>query len=287
MTELSPLRVGRITGSRVSKILGKSPYGDRASVLREMVRERLGGVTEFTGNIATQWGLDHENEAITEYERYRGVMVTEGQEIAIHPTHDYLAVTPDGLVGDAGMVEVKCPYRAGYISIEDRPDYFEQIQLQLHVTGRAWSDFVVWRTTGISVSTVLRDDGWLTQHRGEFEEFMVEYETIIANPDLAAPFLDATGPDERDDFDWQLAAVEYLEANAALKRAETARDTARGRLIELAGDEPARGGGVLLLRTERKGSVDYAKAVKENLPGVDLEPYRKAGSVVVSVRVAS
>jgi putative phage-type endonuclease len=286
MSELSPERVGRITGSRVAGILGVSPYNDRDSVMREMVRQRLGAPAEFSGNIATEWGLEHEPEAVGEYEKFRGVMVHSDQQIVIHPTLDYLAVTPDGLIGDTGLLEVKCPYKAGYTSIEDRPDYAEQVQLQLFVTGRDWADFVVWRPTGIAVSRVERDPSWWANRGGALDAFIAEYESIIYDDTKHAVFLDEMEP-ERDDFDWQLAAVEYLEAHAALKRAETEREQARARLVQLAADVPARGAGVSVTRAERKGSLDYSKAAKDLLTGYDLEPYRKPSTTVVTVRVAS
>lgn len=288
MTALSPQRVGRVTASRVPAILGVSPYGDRDSVMREMVRERLGLPSEFTGNIATEWGTDHEPEAITEYEKYRGVMVHNAQVFVVHRSIDYLGCTPDGLIGETGMVEAKCPYRAGYTSIEERPDYYEQIQHQLEVLDREWCDFVVWRPSGLAVSRVGRDPGWWANRGDHLDAFIAEYEDIIYDTDRHQPFMDdADQTPVRDDFDWQMAALEYLEARAAADRAEKAREAARATLITLAGGEPARGAGVALSVDDRRGAVDYKRLLAEHLPTVDLESYRKPSSVVTTVRVAS
>lgn len=290
MTTLSPDRVGRITGSRVAGILGLSPYTDRAAVLRQMVRERLNVPSEFTGNIATEWGKQNEPAATAEYERYRGVMVHSDQSFVIHRSLDYLGCTPDGLIGETGMVEIKCPFRAGYNSIDERPDYAAQIQLQLEVLDREWCDFVVWRTTGLSVSRVGRDPGWLPANLSVLDAFIAEYEDVIhdTESDQHGLYLEDTETiPVRDDFDWQMAALEFLEARAAADRAAAARDAARDRLVNLAAGEPAKGAGVSVSVTERSGSVDYKAAVTHLLPGRELGEYRRPSTMVTTVRATA
>src|SRR3546814_19370154 len=95
---LSPLRVGRITGSRVGAILGLNPYSKPADVLREMVREHFGAEREFTGNAATDYGKEKEPDALAAYEAERGVMTYGGDDCIVHPVYGFLAVPPAGLV---------------------------------------------------------------------------------------------------------------------------------------------------------------------------------------------
>lgn len=282
MTALSPLRVGRVTGSRIAGILGLSPYSDRDSVLREMVRQRFGAAEEFTGNIATEYGVDNEAQAIADYERRNGGLTHSLQSVHVHPVHDFLMVTVDALVGDDGLVEAKCPYRAAYSHIDQRPDYEAQIRLQLACTGREWADFVVWRPDGLSVSRVTAD-GWLNAVLPNLCEFMAEYQTIVDDPELAAPFLEPLS-EGRSDFDWQMAAIDYLEADAELKRVTELRDAARAALLALSPERDARGCGVQVIHAATKGTIDYRKAADDLLPGHDLEPYRKPAKVVTSVR---
>lgn len=286
MTALSPLRVGRITGSRVAAVLGISPYQTRDGVLREMVRQFHGAPDEFNGNIATQWGERNEPEAIARYEQMTGLLVHGSQEIVIHPEHDWLAVTPDGLVGDDGLLEVKCPYAAVYTHVSERPDYAAQLQLQLAVTGREWADFFVWRPDGVSVEQVARDPAWLDLVLPALREFMAEYHAVVDDPERAAEHLtDRVG--ERSDDEWVRAAMAFLDADAELRAAEATKDEARAVLLALAGENNARGAGVSVTHAQRKGSIDYAKAAKDLLTGYDLEQYRKPGSVVVTVRQAA
>ena len=145
-TQLSPMRTGRITASRVGAILGVNKYQTRDDVMREMVRGHFGAEPEFTGNDATEYGNLHEDDARTAYEATCGVLVLDAQDFIPHPEHGWIGVSPDGLVGDDGMVEIKCPWRAKYMSVAEKPEYAAQIQLQLACTGRAWCDFVIWRS---------------------------------------------------------------------------------------------------------------------------------------------
>lgn len=280
MTELSPLRKGRITGSRIAPILGLSPYSTRVDVLREMVRQAHGVPAEFTGNVATEYGNEHEPDAMAAYEQSRGVMLHSAQDFVVHPQHDFLGVSPDGLVDDNGMVECKCPYRATYTHIDERPDYEAQIRLQLECTSREWTDFVVWRESGTQVSRVTHDPEWLPSVLPTLLGFMEEYLEVVSSDELSAPHL-APLKDQRTDAEWALASQVYLEAAAELDRAKARAEEARQALLDLA-DFPSIGAGVQVIRSERKGGIDYSRLMREE--EIDPEPYRKPGSVVWSVR---
>lgn len=189
MTELSPLRVGRITGSRIATVLGLNKYATRDDLMRDMVREHFGAESEFKPNQATMHGQEHEDDALCIYERETGRLVHGGQALVLHPSVPYLCVTPDGLVGSAGMVEVKCPLRSMYFHIDERPDYDAQVRLQLDCTGREWCDFVIWRAGRIWTSRVEHDAGWLPTIRPVLDEFMHDFHEVINDPADSAVFL--------------------------------------------------------------------------------------------------
>lgn len=278
-TELDPRRKGRITGSRIAAVLGVSPYATRADVLREMVREYYGAPREFLGNDATRYGIEHERDAIEQYEMAECVLTHGAQRLAIHPVHDWLAVTPDGLVDDRGMIEVKCPYRGTYTNLDGAPHYRPQVQLQLAVTGRDWCDFVVLQRDGrLHVSREMRADGWLAHHLPALEAFMADFRAACDAPEQYLADRDRT------DDAWRAAAAEWAAANAALKYAEGVAAKARDALLALAGDASARGCGVQVIRAERAGSVAYAKALKALAPDADLSEWTAPASVVFSVK---
>lgn len=288
---LSPLRVGRITGSRVSGVLGENPYSKPADVLREMVREYVHEhhpdwgecEREFIGNEATQYGQRHEPDALAAYESEHGVMTYGGGECVLHPSIDWLAVTPDGLVGDNGMIECKAPYRGKYTHIDDVAYYRPQVLLQLAVTGRDWCDFVVLDRDGqIHVSRVERDEEWLPSVLPKLSAFYHQLADAVAFKDAAAPFLGAI---ERSDTAWREAADAYLHATDFAKAAAEVEKAAREALIALA---PAggKGSGVNVIKAERAGSIAYAKAIKDLLPDADLSAYQGKPTTVFTVRIS-
>lgn len=278
MSALDPRRTGRITGSRIGAILGLNPYSTRSDVLREMVRESHGAEREFKGNEATRYGEAHEPDALAAYEAREGVMTYGGGELLIHPVHDFLAVTPDGLVGDDGMIECKAPFRGTYTHWNEKPYYEAQMRLQMECAGRAWCDFVVWRDGEIAVSRIERDATWLPSVLPALEQFMADYRAAMEAPE--SYLADAI----RDDKAWRDAASDYLGTLAALNDIERMMKAKRERLIELAGDSSAKGCGVQVIRSERAGSVAYAKAVKELLPDADLSAYTGKPTTVFTVK---
>ena len=277
MTALSPLRVGRVTGSRVGAVLGLNPYTTRDDVLREMVREALGAPREFVGNVMTQWGTDHEPEALARYSEQTGVFV-EDAGFVVHPQYLWLGVTPDGMVGDDGMVEVKCPYRGTYTNFDGHPHYRAQVQLQLACTGRAWCDCAVLDRAGnLHISRIMADPDWIARNLGVLQNFMDDYTDAIADP--ARHLTDK----DRDDGEWAVAALTYRAACDAVTAAETAKAAARDALLALAGESSAKGAGVTVTRSERAGSIAYAKAIKDLLPDADLSAYAGKPSVVFTI----
>lgn len=277
--ELSPLRVGRITGSRVGAILGLNPYSKRSDVLREMVREALGEPREFTGNDATRHGEAMEPEVLKDYEAQAGVMSYGGGECLVHPLHGFLAVTPDGLVGSDGMVECKAPFRGTYTHWREKPYYEAQMRLQLECAGRAWCDFAVRHRDGsLHVSRLDHDPAWLPSVLPTLQAFMADY--IAA---LAVPEAHLTDP-VREDAAWRAAAEEYRAASIALAAVEARKDAAKAALLALAGDASAKGCGVQVIRSERAGSVAYAKALKDLAPDADLTPYTGKPTTVFAVK---
>lgn len=275
-------RTGRITGSRIAGILGKSPYNDRGGVLREMIREHFGASTEFTGNIATAHGSAHEADALAYYEEERGVMTFNNQEFIIHPVHDFLAVTIDGMVED-GLVECKAPFRSNYTEMPAH--YYDQVQLQMACAQVNWCDFVCWRADGSGfIQRIYADPSYIDNALPELTAFMAEFEATIRDKKLAEPHLADKG---RADMAWKAAADDYLKAHAVLETAKLELEAAKERLLTLSGGQSAKGCGVQVIRQERKGTIQYAKAVKELLPDTDLTPWQGESQTVYTVKVGA
>lgn len=186
VTGLSVDRIGRITGSRIAPILGERRNGkSRIGVLREMVAE-VQGIPPIPRDPymeqMAEYGRAHEPDAINDYAGQYGVVAHSSQIFVRHPTYEFLGSTPDGLIRDDGMLEIKCPSRALFRHINERPDYEMQIRLQLDCARRDWCDFVVWRSgEPLAVSRVERDPWWLESVMPKLVKFMGEFnEALVA-----------------------------------------------------------------------------------------------------------
>lgn len=147
--EWHELRRGRVTASRVADVIRKTKSGYSASrqrYLGELVAERLTGVvaTGFRSS-DMDWGTVTEPEALQVYSIYADLPI---QKVAFvdHERIEQSGCSPDGLVGDDGLVEIKCPATHTHIATllgeEVDPDYVTQMQWQMACTGRKWCDYV-------------------------------------------------------------------------------------------------------------------------------------------------
>jgi len=142
-------RLGCVTASRTADVMAKtkSGYGaGRANYMAQLITERLTGrASERFSSAAMQWGTDTEPQARAAYELMTGRDVIEVGFIK-HPTINGLGASPDGLVGDNGLIEIKCPNTATHIETllaEKVPSkYITQMHVQMICTGRDWCDFV-------------------------------------------------------------------------------------------------------------------------------------------------
>jgi len=142
-------RLGKVTASRLSDVLATIKTGEaaaRANYRIELVAERLTGKSTpgFT-SAAMQWGVDCEPMARSAYETETGLIVTEVGFVD-HPTIAMAGASPDGLVGDDGLIEIKCPDTKTHIqtltSKKAPSEYIPQMQWQMACTSRQWVDFV-------------------------------------------------------------------------------------------------------------------------------------------------
>ena len=187
------IRLGKVTASRVADLMArtKTGYGaGRANYMAELICERLTGAPaeRFTSS-AMQWGTDCEPQARVAYEFMTDRPVTE-TGFVLHGSIGDFGASPDGLVGDTGLVEIKCPSSATHIETllsEAVPGkYVTQMQAQMACTGREWCDFVSFdpRMPGdmqIWVRRVERDAAAIAAMEGEIAAFLGELaERVVA-----------------------------------------------------------------------------------------------------------
>lgn len=184
-------RIGRVTASRVADILAKTksgPSASRANYLAQLICERLTVAREegFESS-AMVWGRETEPQARAAYEFLTDRAVVE-TGFVMHPTLADFGASPDGLVGEDGLLEIKAPNTATHIETllsETVPGkYVTQMQAQMACTGRAWCDFVSFdpRLPGdlqLFVKRVDRDAAFITEMESEIRAFLTELDAKV------------------------------------------------------------------------------------------------------------
>ena len=186
-TEWLQKRLGLLTASRFADLMAKTktgPSASRKNLITRLTIERLtGNYMQTYQNDAMTRGIEMEAEARKAYEDQE-LMVVDQADYIPHPTLWYCGCSPDGLIGDTGLIEIKCPtaeakhyeaLRYGSHAVE----YKWQLQGQLWVTGREWNDAVSYdpRFKGfeLAIVRVQRDEKAIAE---------LEAECIAANEEI-------------------------------------------------------------------------------------------------------
>jgi putative phage-type endonuclease len=184
-------RLGKVTASRVADIIAKTKTGvaaSRGNYLAQLVAERLTGqAADSFKSGAMQHGTETEPMARMAYETETGQMVTEVAMIQ-HPKIEMAGASPDGLVGEDGLVEIKCPNTSTHIATlmaDKAPSgYMAQMQWQMACTGRAWVDFVSFdprmpEDMQLFIKRVPRDEKLISEYEAEVIKFLAEVQETV------------------------------------------------------------------------------------------------------------
>lgn len=264
-------RSEKVTGSSVGAILGMSPFMKPEDVMRNMVREYHSYPSEFKGNVATNYGTYHEPLAIMDYvQSTNNIVVPTG----FHTYEDWLGASPDGLINDDGLIEVKCPYGqrdktpVEFKSIDYQTHYWLQIQIQLLVTGRQWCHFYQWSAHGYMLETVqfnpLAIEEYLPKLKDFYNEYLVERELPQAQK-----YLD----EKRQQVRCEGQVDRYLMIAEQIKELEAEKKRLLDEIVKLVDGKDSEINGHKLTKVTKAGSISYAKAVKELFPDADLTDY--------------
>ena len=185
-------RLGLVTASRIADVMAKIKTGTAASrsgYMAQLVTERLTGQpTEGFQSAAMEWGIQQEGAARAAYEARTGVLVDK-VDFVRHPILE-AGASPDGLVGEDGCIEIKCPNSATMLEyFEDRSvprKYHLQMQWQMACTGRNYCDLIVYdprlpEHLQLLVIRELRDEDRIEEIAAEVSRFLSELRLRVAN----------------------------------------------------------------------------------------------------------
>jgi putative phage-type endonuclease len=184
-------RCGKVTASKISDVVARTKTkwaASRANYMTQLLIERLTGMKEegYT-NAAMQWGIDTEPQARDAY-----VFMTDNDVEQVgfidHPEIKMSGASPDGLVFDNGLIEIKCPTSATHLNtmLTGKIDkkYIDQMQWQMECTDRRWCDFVSFdprfpEEYQIFIKTIKRDEDRISELRTGVIMFNSELDEMI------------------------------------------------------------------------------------------------------------
>ena len=129
-------RLNRITASTAAGCLGLDDEAGPVATYR-----RIKGLTKLEDNLYLQHGRENEHRARSEYEVLTGRLAVE-TGFWTHPLYDWLGASPDGLIGEDGGLECKCP--VSKLPTEVPQKHWVQCQVNMIVTNRLWWDYLAW-----------------------------------------------------------------------------------------------------------------------------------------------
>ena len=239
-------RSGRVTASIVGAILGLSPYMSKSEA-----RKILNGTSDFKGNQATEWGVFNEDGAVAQFEMETGLKVKKAPFV---PYEDWLGASPDGYVSDGSLIEVKCPFglRKGgeFKSINDQPQYYAQMQIQMLCCNKQSCHFYQWSPFGSMLEIVHRDDVYIS--------------TILP---VLRNFYDGIEDENNTLVD------EYFKNKTMIEELNNRQKELLELIVKDSNGEKREFGEHKLYKVVKDGSISYAKAFKDLMPDADLSKY--------------
>ena len=170
-------RLRKITASNMKTLMGNGITRD--NILLSKASEIITGVydeSERFTNKDIKRGNDLEIFAKEKYEELNNINV---RTVGFVELDKFVGVSPDGLVGDDGLIEIKCPNNKNYIKqvIHGKESisniYITQMQMQMYVTNRKWCDYVIYNQdfieNDITVFRIGRDEEHIEEIKAEIE----------------------------------------------------------------------------------------------------------------------
>lgn len=186
-------RAGRITASRINDLMATLKSGGEAASRRnyraQIVCEILTGKPQESGfqSAAMKRGQEMEPLARAAYEVGSGQFM-EQVGFVCHPTIDRAGCSPDGLILQDGLLEIKCPESAthlDYLIAKVVPsDYKNQMLFQMAVCEREWCEFVSYDDRmpdhlQIFKIRFMRDEKRIREIEDEVRLFLSEVDAIL------------------------------------------------------------------------------------------------------------
>ena len=186
--------------------------------------------------------------------------------------NDWLGASPDGFVFDGDIVEIKCPYGQRdnnppvFKTVFEQMHYYAQVQIQMYVTDTKLCHFYQWTQHGSKLMVVMYDESWIDEYLPRLYDFYLQFLKEIDNPIHLQ--------DKRVKNDSAKSKVDrYFEMKAQIDELTQSSKALLAEIVEECNGVDSDIDGHKLTKVIKKGSISYAKAVKDLLPDADLSSY--------------
>ncbi len=256
---------------------------------------------EIQENPAMRRGKAGEGPARDAFVRKTGIQILpmfgEMEALDGEPDLGFIRASFDGVsFCQKVLAEIKCPGQKSHAEVDQGkvpPHYLVQMAHQGLVL---WGNPIVWpkdaqayyissnpETEDLKYLNVIKSGGMYFPLITVLKELAVKLlpELVIFWDSVSSDTLPCGAA-------WMAAAHQYLAIEAELDETKGRLEKAKNHLVELLGDKPKEvGGGVSVVRSIRKGAVDYPALIRELLPDVkeeQIESFRKKGGESISIR---
>lgn len=284
-------RAGGVSASELAIIMGLSPY----KTPWRLWAEKTGrfATEDLSNNPHVRRGVENEDIARQHAETQLGdILLPLCAESTMHPI---IRCSFDGLTSLNIPVELKCPSQKGFDEVKSKGDQADQV---IKYRAQLMAQMLVAESDYAFMGFLSPDCQEFLMVRVERDQEMID-KMVVAGEKFHQCIVTDTPPafdEERDLFSpstdddrqvWLSTAEEIRLLDVQLKNFEKAvkdlkarRGAAQESLQNLMGEFwKADFGGVSLTRFEKEGVVDYPRLIRENLPDIDVEVYRKTPSV--------
>ena len=177
-------RRGLTTASRFSDVLAEGKLIMRGKYMRQLAGEIITEeVMETYSNDKMDRGKKHEPDLRARYQFDHDVNVDKIGFIKMNPSLYRIGCSPDGFVGEKGMVEFKSTEPHLLIEILETgkvPNHLPQVQGNLWITGRLWCDLVIgWPKLPLSITHITRDEGYIANLQHHIRVFNAELDAMV------------------------------------------------------------------------------------------------------------
>lgn len=253
-------------------IMGLSPWKTPYQLYEEKISNE---VDMSPPSASAERGKMMEPIARSEYEKYTGISVSPA--MVYHPEILYMSASLDGISEDKKRaVEIK-NVKAEYHDLAKNgkvPEiYYPQLQHQLAILfalyGIGVLDYYSYRNGEGALVEVGIDEKYLKKLCKEEGAFWNNNVLLRNPPELS----DGDYVSFEGDEEWVKMSEKYLRLEESIKQLEVNKEIYKQWFVDRSNEKSARGGGIRLRRTRKKGSIDY-KAIPE-IQQIDTEKYRK------------